>query len=267
MASSTYSIDSHKLLENNKISTWAKKPFPCTPLARTKEFLPEDRYIQKIRNIPMQRKVQCLDKVYELSSLLGAGDYSNVYLIKDHPEMVVKFYRAHKLTCKPSKVRKRIEYILKQYGIFSLIDPKTPLLHQAKIMNFETAIEDGFLLVERIPESFPEPSWDVNTKFSQLGEDDKHILFQIQKIFSYINKNKINIDVKRDNVGLNNRTVKLFDWSEEPDEEDELNLHIRNKINTFARGKDGLVNPDIFDFLCPTEIDTDSFQSHLQIDS
>lgn len=256
MTSNINSTDSLKYLEDGKLEFQFKKVqiVPSTPQIHTKMLQPNCAYIRKILSIEHNKKVQFKDKIYDLSIRLGAGDYSNVYLVKDHPEMVVKFYQAHRLTSE-RRVQSRIQYILKQYHIFAEIDGKIPHLHQAKILNDKTAIEDGFLMVERISDPFPEPSWDINTKFSELSERDIHLLSQVQKMFKFLVDNKIFIDLKRDNVGVEQQIVKLFDWHEEPEEEDELNLHIRKKINSFAIGKDGLINPEIFNALRPAGFD------------
>lgn len=224
---------------------------PCTPQASFKKLEGDSLYIKKLKQITITKQFEHQGRTYHLGARIGAGDYSEVYLILEDLKTVLKISQTRRLTSE-SALKRRLEYIKEQYEVLGGINKQTPPLHQAQIRNIDTLVNDGFLLVEHIPTPFPEPSWVVSTCLSNIDSQDITILQQVKKLFEYLVEKDIFIDLKRDNVGLSeDRAVKLFDWHEEPDERDELQLHLEGRIRSFAKGRDGLINLAVFNALHP----------------
>lgn len=242
--------------EESKMSHLGKRVFsPAqekasqTPMRKHRFSKILSLYLKKIQKIPINGIVWKGQR-YDLK-LRGGGTYSHVYFVIGQPDKVAKIYQERRLSTEQN-VRDRYAYIAEQYKSLGEMNPENPHQHQAKIFNIETAQDDGFLLVEDIPEPFPAATWTANKKLQDLSEKDRNLLSQIKTMFQYIANKNLMVDLRWDNVGLGaDGKVKLFDWHEEPDEKDELSKHIKTEIKSFAEGTDGRVNQEIFAYLCP----------------
>ena len=200
-------------------------------------------YLNKIRDIGV---CSIIDGIGRIGCQIGQGQFSDVFEVEGE-QMVLKRYQERRLTT-DEEVKERIAFVLEQYGTLCKIAPSC----QATIYNENTAVEDGFLLVERIPLPFPTPTWTQKIRLEDLSPTDKKILSQVKELFQILANNNLMVDLKNDNVGLDHDgNVVLFDWHDVPDDRDEFWCHVKNRVNSFARGKDMAINPEIFDYLYP----------------
>ena len=211
-----------------------------------KSLTVSSRYLDAIRNIEV---CSLIPGVGQIGHRIGEGQFSEVFEIEGQPGKVLKRYQDHHLTT-DREVRERIDYVLEQYGILREIAPA----FQATIYNADTAIEDGYLVVERIPLAFPTPIWTHETRLEDLSSTDMRILEQVKALFQILANNNLMVDLKNDNVGLNDDSnVILFDWHDVPNERDAFWANVANRVNSFARGNDGRINQKIYGYLYPRQ--------------
>lgn len=131
----------------------------------------------------------------------------------------------------------------------------------AKILNIETAKQDGFFIIEKISEAF-EISFDSDTKIEELSDEDKKYLDQVKAGFKFAYDNGICLDYKKDNVGIRDGIVVLFDYMER---KMKINLRINTCVQTFAKNSEKVPNQEIYDYLMPAEVPS-HFRSKLACD-
>jgi hypothetical protein len=144
---------------------------------------------------------------------LGKGSYSNAYTLENNADpiiagvnnsdLVLKAYHGEKSGFLERKLRAFLCNQIKNY--YAVIAQDLPV---APIYNADTAEQDGYIIQHK-----------VSGKVDPL---DVKQLLQVSRFFDVSVTKCIIMDPQLQNFGLENRVVVLFDFTEDPDDDDEL---------------------------------------------
>ena len=230
-----------------------------------KKTAPAD-YKSIMRRIELQAQISYNGNVFHLDKVPGAhGDFVQCYelagrcersIIDGIPNEKVLVKAFHETTCNrngPNQIKKFMESSLKQYRELQQIAPSyyrqmQPMigdgLHTATIYNADTAIRDGFYIVEYIPYPVDISSWKERTvRFEDLDAKSQNLLKEVKRFMHFMVDQNISIDLKPSNIRLDDTdTPYLVDYSEESD--DGILIQLRQTITLWS-GE----NPHIKEFL------------------
>jgi hypothetical protein len=203
-------------------------------------------------------KLKYNGKEYAVKIMEGAiGEYKQAFQVIDtqnifdhiqNEDIIVKTYHPLCVWKSSTKLEKFMKCAINHYELLNKLQ-----LNVAEILNIETAMEDNFFLVKKIPYSVNLSSWGPNAEnkykqFEELEKIDKVILEQAKHFFNVSIQNQTEIDLLPDNLRYDGEEkLHLIDL---PDDKvvihqlDDLAVEIHQKIKQWANG-----NSSIFDYL------------------
>lgn len=196
---------------------------------------------------------------------MGAGTYSNVYeILSEEPlyekycndELVVKFFQPEVIARDNCSIEGYYDHMIKQYNELKTIG----FPHCAEIMNAETAKDNGFIIMKKIPNPF-QINFDPAAKIHKLDEKTINHLNQIKAAFETATRNGICVDYKKDNVGIVYKDTEstddpygeifLLDYREK---KANLMLYIDLAVQSFSKNEQGECSQAIYDYLMPASV-------------
>lgn len=181
-----------------------------------------------------QHEALCNDTFKYNVTYLDQGSYSNVYTLEgnedpiipgvNNADLVLKAFHGEKSGFNENMLRKYLRNSITNYR--AVIAAGLPV---AKIYNVDTAEQDGYIIQQRISE--------------QIDPQDAQQTLQVRRFFDTSIKKDLVMDLQPDNFALENGSVLLIDFVEEPDE---IHLSHKQAIKTWLswHQEDGVTQDD-----------------------
>jgi hypothetical protein len=192
----------------------------------------------KIKSKPCHVGSNCY--IYEI-----APNQPRLFPTHANNQLYFKCFKPEIFAKDPSAFESYFENMIAQHR--QLKDSKFPVVD---ILNAETAVNDGFLIVEKISESF-KMTFDAVTKIEELSEYEKNLLDQVKAAFAFAYDNRIGLDYRKSNVGVKNGQVVLYDLMEKLAK---IELFIENAVLSFSKNRYDECNLEIYDYLMPQNV-------------
>lgn len=176
---------------------------------------------------------------FEVSEI--AIDQPQLYDNYSNEQVLNKCYKKEMIQNRPGDLEGFMKSSLEQHN--DLLKTSFPI---SKILNADTALNDGFFNVEKVEHEFP-INWQNNTTIESLDKLTLYSLDQVKAMFQYAFDNDVQLDLSADNVRINHEgIVVLCDFMEEPavvchfmeEPQNEFKLLIEKLIKTFANGNE-----------------------------
>jgi hypothetical protein len=228
----------------------ADKSASCLKESKDSEKNSGKVFLEKAHRVLDQNKFNFSDHSFELTTQVGKGDFSEVFDIASDSfilhKIVFKRFKKEVLSRYKDQTLNLLKHSLDQYHI--LLKHDFPV---APILNVATAIEDGYVLMEKIPNDFPQIYWNIGTPVSALSDETKSYLKQVKNMFQQAFDLKIQADIYPRNLKMTqNGNILLVDLKESTDidsiDENPLQIELGSQLRAFANN-----NPHIYNYLLP----------------
>lgn len=194
----------------------------------------KSRYIEKYQRINSQLWSERFDFRGMVCSLqyLGSGDFNDCFKIKAPHEMenyVIKtfhevrmnrcFKRLHSMSC----------HAIEQFTVLKGLG-----IPVANILNADTAVADGYSVVEYVPEAIDPSIW-IDKSFDELDHKTKEILGKVRSFFEAAFIHNLSLDLLPANLRVKaNGELVITDFCEEAFDTDTFNAEICTRLKKWS---------------------------------